>query len=145
MPRGGCWVFESWWHMTLTFDLESYFHTFPAQAIPFAWLYLATSFLMWWYIFKMSRSRFSFKVMGPRSRSRQHKSCSMQLKSCWSETAGTWSQYLLQYCSKWFRAFDIVALSWTLRFQLEVDLALCFGQWHDTWICQMTAVERQPV
>jgi len=36
-----------------------------------------------------------FKVMGPRSRSRQWKNWSMQLKNYWSETAGVWSEYLL--------------------------------------------------
>jgi len=38
-------VTGSWWHLTLIFDLESYFRIFPAQAIPFEWLYLETSFL----------------------------------------------------------------------------------------------------
>jgi len=35
--------------------------------LPFEWLYFATSFLGWGYIFRISRSQFSFKVMGPRS------------------------------------------------------------------------------
>jgi len=44
----------------------------------------------------ISRSRFSFNVMGPRSRSRQCKSGSVQLKNYWSEIAGAWSEYLLR-------------------------------------------------
>jgi len=49
--------------------LIAIFGFFSAQAIPFEFLYLATSFLVWWYIFRISRSQFCFKVMGPRSRS----------------------------------------------------------------------------
>jgi len=81
VPRRMLEVVESWWHLTLTFDLYSYFHIFPAQAIPFEWLYLATSFLVWRCIFRISRSQFSFKVMSSRSRSWQRKSCSVQLKN----------------------------------------------------------------
>jgi len=44
-------------------ELWSYFRIFPAQVIPFEWLYLANSFLVWGYIFRTSRSWFSFKVM----------------------------------------------------------------------------------
>jgi len=53
------------------FDLLSYFHPFAIQPVYFEWLDLATSFLIWRYIFRISTSWFSFKVMGPRSRSRQ--------------------------------------------------------------------------
>jgi len=42
-------VLGSWWHLTLTFDLESYFCTFSTQAIPLQWLDLATSFSIWRY------------------------------------------------------------------------------------------------
>jgi len=42
-------VFGIWWHLTLIFDLENYF---LIQAIPFKWLYLATSFSVWRFIFK---------------------------------------------------------------------------------------------
>jgi len=47
-----------WKLVTFDLDLESYFRIFPAHAIPFA-----TSFLVWRYIFRISRSLFSFKVM----------------------------------------------------------------------------------
>jgi len=40
----------SWWHLTLIFALEGYFRIFLAQAIPFEWLYLATLFLVWYYV-----------------------------------------------------------------------------------------------
>jgi len=53
----------------VTFDFDSYFGTFSIRAIYFEWLDLATSFSVRRYIFRISRSRFSFKVMGPRSRS----------------------------------------------------------------------------
>jgi len=80
------WMLEvigSWWHLTFTLDPESYFRIFPAQAIPFEWLYRATLFLVWWYIFTIPRSQFSFKVMGSRSRSRQCKAV-----VCNSKTTG---------------------------------------------------------
>jgi len=86
-------VFGSWWHLTLTFDLESYFSIFLIQAIPFKWLYLATSFSVWRYIFRISRSLFRFKVMGLRSRSRQWKSGSLQIKNYLSEMLGLYICY----------------------------------------------------
>jgi len=55
----------------LTFDLERYFRIFLTRAVPFEWLYRATSFSMGRYIFGISRSLSSFKVMGLISRSRQ--------------------------------------------------------------------------
>jgi len=55
----------------VTFDPESYFRPFSFQHVYFEWLDLATSFSVWRYIFRVSRSRFSVKVMGPRSRSQQ--------------------------------------------------------------------------
>jgi len=57
------------WHLTLTFDLESYFCT----TLTFEWLDLATSFLVWRCTLRISVSRSSFKVIGPRSRSWQLK------------------------------------------------------------------------
>jgi len=78
-----CWEYVPWWtleaigswrHLTLTFDLESYFRIFSARAIPLQWLDLAAAFSIWGYIFRISRSWSSFKVMGLRSRSRQQKS-----------------------------------------------------------------------
>jgi len=51
-------------NLTLTFDLESYFRIFSIQAITFEWLDLATSFSVWRYIFRISRSHSSFKFMG---------------------------------------------------------------------------------
>jgi len=92
MPHGERWVFGSWWH--LIFDLENYFRIFLIQAIPFKWLYLATSFSVWRFILKIFKSGFSFKVMGPRSRSRQRKSGSVQLKNYWSEISLAWSEYV---------------------------------------------------
>jgi len=86
---------RSWKYLTLTFDLESCFRTFFIQAICFEWLYLADSFSVWRYSFRISRSRFSFEVMSSRSRSRQWNSSSMQLNNYRSETAGAWSEYLL--------------------------------------------------
>jgi len=76
---------------SVTFDLalwprESYFRICSVQAIPFEWLYLATSFSVRRFIFKISRSRFSFKVIGPKSKSPQRKSGRVQLKKLyWSE------------------------------------------------------------
>jgi len=74
-------VLKCWWHLTLTFDLESYFCIFLIQAIPFERLYLANSFSVWRYIFRISRSRFSVKVMGLRSRSRQRKAVAYNSKT----------------------------------------------------------------
>jgi len=82
-----------WWHLTLSFDLKSYFHTFWIHAIYFKWLDLATLFSV--YIFITSRPQFSFKDMGPRSRSWQQNSSSMQLKNYWPKIEGAWSEYLL--------------------------------------------------
>jgi len=47
----------------VTFDFESCFRIFLIQAIHFEWLYLATSFSVWRYIFRISKSWFSFKVI----------------------------------------------------------------------------------
>jgi len=77
---------SGWW--LVTFDLESYFCIFLIQGIYFEWLYLATLFSVWRHIFRISRSRFNFKVMGPRSK--QWKSGSMQLNNYWPEIAGAW-------------------------------------------------------
>jgi len=65
---------RSGWKL-VTFDLDlwtCYFRIFLIQAIPFEWLYLATLFSVCRYICRISRPRFSFKIMGPRSRSQQH-------------------------------------------------------------------------
>jgi len=51
------WTLEvvgSWWNLTFTF--ESYFRIFRIQARSFEWLDRATSFSVWRYIFKISRS-----------------------------------------------------------------------------------------
>jgi len=62
----------------VTFDLDlwpwelfSYF--FNLGYTPSEWLYLAISFLVRRYVFRISMSRYSFKVIRPRSRSRQQK------------------------------------------------------------------------
>jgi len=83
----------------ITFDLDLWpweFVFFEIQAIPFECLDLATSFSVWRYIFKISRSRFSFKVMVPRSRSRERISGGMQLKNYLSEIVRAWSEYMLR-------------------------------------------------
>jgi len=58
----------------LTFDLDLWhwelFLYFLNSAIYLEGLDLATSFSVWRYIFRISRSQFSFKVIGLRSRSR---------------------------------------------------------------------------
>jgi len=59
-----------------TFDLEIYFRTFSIQAIYFERLDLA----VWRYIFRISRSQFTFKVMCPWWRSWRRKSGSIHLK-----------------------------------------------------------------
>jgi len=41
--------------LTVTFGLESYLRTFSIQAIYFEWLDLATSFLVWRYIFRIPK------------------------------------------------------------------------------------------
>jgi len=50
------WILEvhgwNWWH-----SIFSYFRIFSAQATPFERLYIATSFSVWRYIFRTSRSR----------------------------------------------------------------------------------------
>jgi len=56
----------------VTFDPDSYFRIFQAH-IPLQWLDLAILFLVWGYIFRISRTVSSFKVMGLRSRSHQQK------------------------------------------------------------------------
>jgi len=61
-------MIESWWHLTFTFDLESYFCTLSIQATYYEWLDLAISFSVWRYIFRISRSWFSFEIMGQRSK-----------------------------------------------------------------------------
>jgi len=81
-------VVESWWHLTLTFDLESYLRIFLIQAIPFEWLYLATSFLVWSYIFRISRSQLSFKDTSSVSRQ-------------WKTWQCTTQNSLVRNCSKW--------------------------------------------
>jgi len=52
---------RSGWKL-MTFDFESYFRIFLIQAIPFEWLDLATSFLVWRYILRISASPPMFKV-----------------------------------------------------------------------------------
>jgi len=86
------WNAKSGWKF-VTFDLDiwpwelfSYF--FLIWAILFEWLYLATSFSVWKYIFGISGSNFSFKVMGLSSRSRQQK-----FENYWSEIAAAWLEY----------------------------------------------------
>jgi len=80
MPHEVVW---SWWHLMLTFDLESYVHIFSCQAILFEWLYLATSVLVWRYIFRISRSRYSFKV-----KVTAVENGSMQVENYWSGLIG---------------------------------------------------------
>jgi len=75
------------WHLTLTLSFENYFRTFLIQAIPFQ-RHVATLCSVQRYIFRIFRSRFSFKVMGLTSRSRQRKSGSVHLKNYWSKIAG---------------------------------------------------------
>jgi len=65
----------------VTFDLDSYFHFLLNHAMPFKWLYLATSLSVRRYTFRISRPWYGTKVMGPKSRSRQQKSGSIQLKA----------------------------------------------------------------
>jgi len=57
----------------ITFDLQSHVRIISIQAIAFEWLVLATLFLVWRYILRISKSHLSFKVMGQRSRSLQLK------------------------------------------------------------------------
>jgi len=62
---------HDWKLVTFDFDLwprELFLYFFSARAIPFERLYLATSFSVWRYVFRIFRSEFTFKVMGPRSR-----------------------------------------------------------------------------
>jgi len=68
-----------------TFDLDLNIESClcTPRAIYFEWLDIATSFSVWRYIFRLSRSGFSFRVMGSRSRSRQWKSDSVQFKNYW--------------------------------------------------------------
>jgi len=47
VPRWTLEVFGSWWDLTLTFDLESYFRIFSTRAITLQWLDLANSFSVW--------------------------------------------------------------------------------------------------
>jgi len=68
-----------WNLVALTFDRESYFCTSSTQAIYFEWLGLVTLFSVWRYIFRISRSRSSFKVMGLISRSRSQNSSTAQV------------------------------------------------------------------
>jgi len=70
-------------HLTLTFDLESYIRTFSIQDIYFEWPDLTPLFSVWKCIFRISRSRFSFQVMGLRSRSLQRENGSVQLEKFW--------------------------------------------------------------
>jgi len=81
-PHGEHWkwfkVADIW---PMTWELLSYF---SSSGYTFWMASLTTLFSVWWYIFRMSRSWYSFKVMGLRSRSRQRKSRSLQLKNYWS-------------------------------------------------------------
>jgi len=74
-------VIQSWWHLSLTFNLDNYFRAFLISAICFKYIYIATLFSVRRYIFRISKSEFSFKVMGSKPKSRQRKSGSMQLKT----------------------------------------------------------------
>jgi len=64
------WKLVTFWLWPLT--LRAVFVFFIIRAIPVEWLYLATSFSVWRYIFRISRPRFSFKVKNYWS------------KNCWS-------------------------------------------------------------
>jgi len=69
--------------LEVTFDLwpRELFSYFSAHVIPFEWLYLATSFSVWRYNFRIFRTRFTFKVMRPRSRSRQQQTVACNSKN----------------------------------------------------------------
>jgi len=66
----------------VTFD-ESYIRIFPAQAILLEWLYLATSFLVRWYIFRISRSG---SVSRSSAQGQGHRSA--KAVACYSKTTG---------------------------------------------------------
>jgi len=68
----------TFWHWPLN-DLETYFHTFSIQALSFECVKIAALFLVWRYIFRISRSPSSFKVMALISRSRSQNSISTQV------------------------------------------------------------------
>jgi len=71
----------------MTFDFPVIFRAnfvfFPVHALLFEWLDLATSFIVWRYIFRISRTHSSFKVMG----SSQGHSCEKAV-TCDSKNTG---------------------------------------------------------
>jgi len=108
-------VVGSWWHLTFDLDRKLFFsfhccNTIHISSIinSFECLNLATSFSRWSYIFRISRSPSSFKVIGLISRSREQKSGSEQTDR---ETVNTknnsptpaMSQTILAWVSTGFR------------------------------------------
>jgi len=69
--------------LTLTVDLESYYRIFPAQAMPFEWLYIATSF---WYIDTFLEYLGTGSVSRSRVQSQGHSSA--KAVACNSKTTG---------------------------------------------------------
>jgi len=57
------------WHLTLTFNLESYCRNFSAQAIALQWLNLSTSFSIWSLKISILPSRIKVTKLFSRSRS----------------------------------------------------------------------------
>jgi len=118
-------VVRSWWHLTLSFDLELFSYFFSSYIFWMAW---HSSFIVCLHIFRISMSQFSFKVMGLRSRSQQQKSGSVQLKNYWSEIAGAWLEYLLRYA--WSNSELLTFWSWPVTFRhIFIFLSSSFKFW----------------
>jgi len=99
MSNGECWKWlevGNIWPLTL----RAVFVFFFSSDCTFEWFYLATSFSVRWCIFRISRSRFSFNVMGPTCRSRQRNS-KLLVGNCWGLIGiSVTNKYLFYwYCS----------------------------------------------
>jgi len=81
-------VVKSWWHSTLTFDLESYFRIFSAQA--FEWLYLATLFSVWRYVFIHLHGSVSGSMVQCQGHGSNKAVARNSIKNYWLEIAWVW-------------------------------------------------------
>jgi len=89
--------------VTFDFDLWPWelFSNFSMQGIYFEWLDLATSFSVWIYTFRISSPRFSFKIVGLRSRSQQRKTGSVQLNKLQLDYYYYYYHYYYYYYYYW--------------------------------------------
>jgi len=125
---------EVWWHLTLTFDLKSYFRISIIPHIPFECLDLATSFSVWRYIFKISRPQFSLmswlqsqghvseKAVAWNSKTTDRKLLGLNRKICYDNARSFWPWPLT------LRHFHIFFRIQAVSFE-SLKLAASFSVW----------------